>query len=362
MSHYEDRLASDTDALLRGVGKVGRWVQENVSDAVTAIVNFDRGLANRTILRDRAVNGEIDELDHLCHLFVVKHLPSAKHLRLVSATLRVSVALERVGDYAVLACRELLQLSEPLPEGLAADVKTLGDLSVSSLRTAVEAFVTGDPERAALGEGMARQVDPAYLRAYKDLTKAGDRDERQTRDLFSALLTARVIKRVADQAENICEQTQFHVTGEGKGSKTFRILFMDERGDLLAPLARAFAEEAYPDAGRFRSAGYAPASQYSPALTAFMQSRGIGLDEAPTPLAKALDVPKHYHVIVGIGCKVSEHVMDIPFRTAALRWDLTDVLEAAAGAEGAERTSILYRGIADEVTGLMDTLGLESER
>ena len=362
MSHYEDRLAADTQELLDGVNKVGRWVHENVTDAVTALATFDRTLANRTIIRDRAVNGKIEELDHLAHLFVVKHLPSARHLRLVSATLRVTVALERVGDYAVLVCRELLQLSEPLPEGVANDIKTLGELAVAPLRVAVEAFVSGDAERAAAGEGMAKQVDPAYLRAYRDLSRAGDRSERETQDLFSTLLALRVIKRVSDQAENICEQTQFFIKGETKPSKSYRILFFDERGDLLAPMARAFAEEAYSDAGRFRSAGYAAAEAYSPQLIAFAKSRGTELDEAPTPLANALDVPKHYHVIVGIGCKVSDHVKDIPFRTAALGWDLSEAFEKAAGLPEKESAAVLYRAVADEVRNLMDTLGLESER
>ncbi|MEZ4425580.1 MAG: PhoU domain-containing protein [Gemmatimonadota bacterium] len=362
MSHYEQRLEQDAQALRSGVAKVGKWVSENVADAVRALTTNDKVLANRTILRDRAVNRQIDDLDHLCHVFVIRHLPSAGHLRLVSSVLRVNVALERIGDYAVTACRELLQLSAPLPEGVAADIAILGDQAGAALRNAVEAFVTGDLSKAAQAEGMAKQVDPTFLKTYRDLTQAGDRDERQTRDLFSTLLAARVIKRVADQAENLCEQTQFQVTGESKGHKTYRILFFDERGALLSRMAQSFAEEAYPDTGRFRSAGYAPADHFDPGLLAFLQQRGVHVEGAPVALAKALDVPKHYHVIVGIGAKASNHIKDIPFRTVTLTWDLGTALQEAERVPETERYSALYRAVADHVTALMETLGVESHR
>ncbi|MEZ4415849.1 MAG: PhoU domain-containing protein [Gemmatimonadota bacterium] len=362
MSHLEQRLEQDEQALRAGVAKVGKWVEENVTDAVQALTTHDRTLANRTILRDRAVNRQIEDLDHLCHVFVVKHLPSAGHLRFVSSVLRVNVALERIGDYAVTACREMLQLSAPVPESVGADLQMLGEQAVATLRAAVEAFVNGDTTMAAQAEGMAKQVEPTFLRAYTDLTRAGDRDERQTRDLFSTLLAARVIKRVADQAENLCEQTYFQVTGEAKGAKTYRVLFFDERGDLLSRMAQGFAQEAYPDSGRFRSAGYAPAGTFDAGLVSFLRGRGIQVEGAPVPLAKALDVPKHYHVIVAIGAKASDHIKDIPFRTATLRWDLSGAVKEAAALPEEERYASLYRAVAEQVTKLMETLGIETSR
>jgi phosphate transport system protein len=362
MTHYEERLERDLREIRDGVAQVGTWVQDNVRDAVLSMTNVDRRRANETILRDRAVNKRIDELDHLCHLFVVKHLPSAGLLRFVSSVLRINVALERIGDYATTVCREMLQLADPPPEGIRQDVEMLGEQVGNALRSAVLGFVEGSTERAAEGQGMAKQVEATYLRAVHDLIAYGESNGAATRDLFSILISLRVLKRVSDQAENICEQTDFQVTGDPKEEKTYRILFVDERNDLLSKMAEGFANLAYPDSGRFRSAGTAPAAALDAGFVEFMARRGLEVAEQPKELEHQLDRRRHFHVIVGVGLKPSRHIQDIPFRTATIDWDLDEAIERAERAGGQERYQILYREIADRVTELMETLGVESQR
>ena len=71
---------------------------------------------NEVVLGDLVVNRRVRKLDSKCHAFVARHLPSAGHLRFVSSVLRLSIALERVGDYAVIIARELAQLESPPPQ------------------------------------------------------------------------------------------------------------------------------------------------------------------------------------------------------------------------------------------------------
>ena len=101
MSLYDKRLEAD---LLADPGAAANGlseeVQENLRHSVRSVLDLDRRLANETVIKDRAVNQDIRDLDHLCHLFVARHLPSGSHLRFISAVLRLSVALERVGDYS----------------------------------------------------------------------------------------------------------------------------------------------------------------------------------------------------------------------------------------------------------------------
>jgi phosphate transport system protein len=362
MSHYEERLEQDLTQIKDGVAQVGAWVQENVHDAVLSVTASDRRRANQTILRDRAVNKRIDELDHLCHLFVVKHLPSAGHLRFVSSVLRINVALERIGDYATTVCREMLQLSEAPPESIVEDVAVLGEQIGNALRASVLAFVEGSTEKAAEGLGMAKQVEATYIRAVHDLITYGESKGASTRDLFSLLISLRVLKRVSDQAENICEQTTFQVTGDLKEEKTYRILFVDERNDLLSKMAEGFASLAYPDSGRFRSAGAAPADALDAGFVEFMERRGLDVTDKPVALDRALDRRRHFHVIVGVGVKPSKYIQDIPFRTATIEWDVSEVVRRAEEAGGQEKYQALYREIAERVTELMETLGVESQR
>ncbi len=363
MTHYEKRLETDLEEIRSEVERVGGWVTENVRDAVAALTRFDRRRANETILRDRAVNKRIEEVDHLCHLFVVKHLPSAGHLRFVSSVLRINVALERIGDYAVTVCRQTLQLERPLPEPLVQDMEVIGQQVLNALRSALTSFVEADLKSAAKGKGMAKQVNATYRKSVADLIATGDRQEMSAGDLFALMLATRVLKRVGDQAENICEQTDFIVSGEHKGPKTYRVLFLDRDNSLFSIMAEAFGREAFPEQGTFLSAGVEPADAFDPAFVRFLSDRGVNVEGAPLSLDEALErMNRHYHIVVGIGLDPSDHMEDIPFRTVVIEWDRGEIEEAAADMEGRDRYQALYREVADHVTDLMETLGLETER
>ncbi len=362
VTHYEERLENDLNSIKDGVSQVGSWVQDNLWDAVLSLTRFDRTRANHTILKDRAVNRATEDLDHECHVFVVRHLPSAGHLRFVSSVLRATVAMERIGDYAVTVCRETLRLHAAPPEALAADLDTLGSQVANTVRSGIGAFVDGDVEAAAAGLGMARQVESTYRKVVRTLRDLGEQQALPVGDLFSLLISVRVLKRASDQAENLCEQTQFAVTGATKEAKSYRLLFVDRTGNL-GKLAELFAEQVFPTEGLFESAATEPAEAYDPGLHEFVESRGVEVDGAPMALEERIDgAQRHYHVVAGIDLDPAVYIEHVPFRTVVLRWDIADAVGRAAAVEGRERYAILHRAVADEVTGLLEELGLEADR
>ena len=112
MTHYEERLEEDLAHLREGVVAVGEKVQHAMEHAVRALLQGDRELAYATVLGDLPINRDVRALDRQCHVFVARHLPSSGHLRFVSSVMRLNVALERIGDYAVAISREAVQLTE----------------------------------------------------------------------------------------------------------------------------------------------------------------------------------------------------------------------------------------------------------
>lgn len=354
-SRYDERLQQDLDDIRSRLKEVGDQVRHNLRHAVQALVEMDRRLANETIIKDRAVNEDLKELDHDCHLFVVRHLPSAGHLRFVSAVLRLSVALERTGDYATTISRQALALSERPPGAVRGDVEMMGEQAVRAVAVSMEAFLEGDVEKANLGLGIASQVATSYRNAFRDLIAAAEADRRPVRDLFGLLLVLRLLNRAADQADNACELTIFAVTGERKETKRYRILFVDEHNAMMSKLAEVAARASYPDAGRFASAGFEPAETFAPALSQFCEDRGMSLEtsEAPASLEEALDTSRHYHVIVGVGVDPAKRMENVPFRTVILEWDLgEDGITPTSTAEDA------YRALGYRVRDLMTTLGV----
>ncbi|MEE8524463.1 MAG: PhoU domain-containing protein, partial [Thermoanaerobaculia bacterium] len=270
MSHYEKRLEADVATIRRRIEGVGAKVVEAQKNAVHALLSGDRDLAGKTILGDLPINREVRAIDRECHAFVARHLPSAGHLRFVSSVLRLNIELERIGDYAVSVCREALRLSASPPATVKRDVELMADQSCRVLGQAIRSWNEANAELARGTIGMADQAAGTFHQVFADLLRAGEEDRRPLKDLFALLAVFVRLSRVADQAKNICEETLFAVTGEIKPPKIYRVLFVDEKNDCQSQLAAAYARKAYPESGRYASAGWAPAATVEPRCLSFM--------------------------------------------------------------------------------------------
>lgn len=357
MSFYEERLEADLLEIRASLRLVAEQVEDNLRHSVRAVLDSDARLANETLIKDRAVNQDIRDLDHMCHLFVARHLPSGSHLRFISAVLRLAVSLERVGDYSVAICRVARHIESPLPDTLVHNIEMMSDHAGKALGTALKGFVEGDPDSARVSRGIASQTAAIYPYAFEVLIAAAESERCPARDLFGALLVFRLLQRTAEQADNACEMTLFAVKGTRKKDKRYRVLFVDADHTLASKLAEVALAESYPHAGRFGSAGLKPGDSYDDRLMTFCRQRGIMLPEGDSPRSfdEALDVGPHYHVVVGIGVDPSAH-FDVPYRTAVLNWDPDE-----DGITAESDVDDLYRALMVRVRGLMTTLGVRDD-
>jgi len=357
MSHYEARLQNDLARIRARIEDVGRRVEKAFENSIHAVLTDDRELAAATVLGDLPINREIRDIDRLCHAFVARHLPGAGHLRFVSSALRLNIELERVGDYAVAICREFNQLSQPLPDSVARDIDIIGDQAKAMLHQAMKAFNQSNAELARGTKGMAAQVGATYKKVFEDLLAEGEKGTRPVRDLFATLVIFNRIGRVGDQAKNFCEETLFVATGETKEPKVYRVLFVDEKNSTLSQMAAAHARRAFPESGRYSSAGWHPAEQLDPRLARFAESKSLDLKgAAPKKLESIWDELEDYHVIVGLEGDVRPHLKDVPFHSVMLTWDVG----TAPGEVDQQRAEAMLeesqRALAVKISDLMQTL------
>ncbi|MFT5683931.1 MAG: phosphate transport system protein [Myxococcota bacterium] len=343
MKRYESRMESDLQLIRERV----KWVSDAVLDAVRISVNGlrinDRDVLHDVVLDDLPINREVRSIDARCHAFVARHLPAAGPLRFISSVLRINIALERIGDYAVTIGRIGARLSEHPDAAFCSDLVELTELATGMLRQATEAFLDGGEELAQDTRRISGQVDLVHNRIFTRLTE-GTPDGR-FRDRVSELTILHQIERVSDQAKNICDEALFVITGRPKAPKVYRVLFLDEDNSLYSQLAAALASKAYSDAGRYFSAGIQPADALSPVLLALGEQLALDLSVVrPHALEPLRPYPAEYHVIVTIG-EVSS-LPELPFQTPLQRWALPegDTPEASA------------RMLAGQVRELMELL------
>ena len=101
MSIYEERLTNDANNIRSKVAELGVMAETAIRNGLRSILTGDRKLANETVIRDKVINRLRLEINELCYVFIAVHMPSARHLRQVTAILRMVSELERIGDYGV---------------------------------------------------------------------------------------------------------------------------------------------------------------------------------------------------------------------------------------------------------------------
>jgi phosphate transport system protein len=357
-SHYEERLEADLTKIRDRLNDVGVRVEQALSQAVHAVLTRDVPLAYQIVLGDMAINRSTREIDRMCHAFVARHLPSAGHLRFISAVLRMTIELERAGDYAVTIARESIELSQPLADLARRELERMTKDAFQMLRQSLRAFRDGNADLAKGTMAYADQVERSFSLVFEELLDEGQRGARPIQDLFATFAIFNRIERVSDKAKNICEQTVFAVTGETKQPKVYRILFMDEANDYYSQIAEAIGRKAYPESGEYVSAGLEPAKTLNPGFIKLMDERGLNVKH---PRPTAIDwVPEEwsdFHIIVSLEGPVSRYLENVPFRTVALEWKVPPRPDEKASPDEVRRSfEETYRVIANEVGQLMEML------
>ena len=351
MSHLEERLEADLRTIREFVWTLGNDVELAIRNAKRALLTQDEKLAYATVLGDQPINRSSRTCDHLCHTFIARHLPGAGVLREMSATMRVNIILERIGDYAVTISRESLQLGKQLPHRFVMQIDGLGDESLQILHDARSAFRDNNAEGAKALMHMANLIEHKMDAIYEDLFAADDVPD--ARAALTVFVVFNLLKRVADQAKNVCDQTLYATRGVGKTPKVFNILFLHgDRADA-ALLAVAVGRKFFPATATFSAAGRSTGSKVSSALNEFLIATGLPEEHLGSQDLAGLqhDLPE-YDIVVSLEGAVKSYVPKLPFHTSALEWSLP---ESAAAGDFPE----LYRVLREEISSLVSLLSGE---
>ena len=348
MSHLEERMEADLNYIRDWLWKIGEDVENALLNAKKALLLRDTEMAYDIILGDQPINRDSRQCDRLCHTFIARYLPGAGALREMASTIRINVILERIGDYAVTVCRESLQLEAPLPERFSAIIDGIADDSIEILAGARSAFREGNAERAIALMGAAKRMEGRMDGFYDELFEQDDRMDATTMMVIFAVFN--ILKRVADQAKNICDQTVFAVRGIAKLPKVYRILFIDRPGSGMGQLATAIGRKNFPDTAESASATPGGSDAVSDSLREFLQETGLPDEDLDSERLEALEHDfSDYIVIVCLDGQVSDHIQKVPFHSSALNWALPD----------GEGFTGQYRHLRSQITELVTLLAGE---
>ena len=358
MSQYEARLERDLGRIRDKLAGLTEAVQTALKTATQAMFAGDHERSYGVCLDDHPINRASRELDRTCHGFIAVHLPTAGHLRFVSAVMHSNIELERIGDYAKTISRESVQFEHPPSGAIREHLEQVSGEAQRVLHQAVNSFTKGDAEAAREGIAVANDVASLISAGFSVLVEGGQ--AASVRELLGHVVVLNCLDRVADQAKNICEETIFAVTGQTKAAKSYRVLFLDADNSVLGPMAQALAQRNHPQSGQYSSAGRQAAASFQEGLQAFLSERGVELaTAAPQALDPTLNL-SGYHAIVSLQGSVRDYIDKVPYSTIALRWDVGAPPSSGPVPGTSEETSArletLFRTLAPQLRDLMVTL------
>ncbi|MES9845688.1 MAG: PhoU domain-containing protein [Candidatus Sedimenticola sp. PURPLELP] len=350
MSHLEERLEKDLAEIRTSLARQAEQVEVQLRNAVRALQTGSRDQAYQTVLNDHPINREMRRIDRLCHSFIAVHLPSGSHLRLLSSAIRCNIELERIGDYAVTISREAVQLPQAPGGEIERQLDSLADGAQTMFGQSIKAFNDLNADLALGTMGMADPVEHNLNEIYAAMMRGEAGND--LKELFAIFVIFTNLKRVVDQAKNLCEETVFAVTGVQKRAKAYHLLFVDRDGAFLGPMAEAIANKIVPDSGVFSTAAVEPGA-IEPGLAAFCESHALELGDTPSQALS--DIPRHIlaeqHVVISLGGPAEGFLEKLPFHTSGLNWPMKDV-----EGEGEARYESTYRELALRISDLMSLI------
>lgn len=359
---YEESMQRDIDEIKATVAEMASLVEKALHDAVQALLKDDRRMALGVILRDRLVDEKEQELDRLCLTFLVRQHPAAGPLRLAYAAIRISLELERMGDYAENIARQALRIADTPVEAPRARYVEMADMTIAMLRDAVTSFVTQDAELAKRTIEVEDTVDSLKAELGKDLV-GRFRDNRLSFETLNPLLQVnRRLERASDQARNICHEVVYMCTGQStrhQTSQTVRILFVDETNGSLSQMAESIGDGLQKPGLVFSSAGLEP-RRLDPVTIAFMQGKGADLSRvAARAIHEIPDLDQH-QVVVALSEAATKAFPRKPRGLVFLEWPYTDPAAASGTPEQVtEAYEAAYARLRADVADLVSMLGVE---
>ncbi len=103
---------NELEKLSERVVKMSHLVEEQISNAVLALNNYDIELAKQVIENDNKVDKLDVKIDKLCQKIFALQQPVATDLRYIISSLKINNDLERIGDHAVNIAKRIDALSD----------------------------------------------------------------------------------------------------------------------------------------------------------------------------------------------------------------------------------------------------------
>jgi len=205
--HFEKELNKLRSSLERMAG----LAQESLGFAARALLEEDKGLAERTFTNERVINTMEIEIDHGVTEFFALFQPVAIDLRLMLAIQKINNDLERIGDHCINIAQSAISVSGFRQKTGLLELPKMITICQAMLQDACASFFTKNLRLARTvleTDDIIDELNRANTREAIQLVK---NDKTSIEMALELLRISRNLERIGDLSTNIAEEMIFHV-------------------------------------------------------------------------------------------------------------------------------------------------------
>jgi phosphate transport system protein len=213
--HISQQFNAELEDIRTRVMQMGGLVEQQLRDAVKALIDMDESLAEVVITNDYKINAMEVSIDEECTQILARRQPTASDLRLVIAVIKTITDLERIGDEAERIGRMALRFAaEKGHTKMLTGIQHLGELVTNMLHDTLDAFARMDIGAAITVARRDEKADQEYESILRNVMTYMMEDTRSIPLLLDIMWSARALERIGDRAQNICEYVIYLVEGK----------------------------------------------------------------------------------------------------------------------------------------------------
>ncbi|HNW69954.1 MAG TPA: phosphate signaling complex protein PhoU [Bacteroidales bacterium] len=206
-------LDTEIQDLKSDVLEMWSLVINQLTNVRTALIDFDKELANEINVNEKRVDAFELKLNMDCEKILALFNPVAIDLRFVLAALKINYNLERIGDYANGISHIVMDSEKPFCKDLIKETRII-EMFDASLKMLSGAYDSFEKENKHLVAGLFKEdkkLDEININANKMIAGLIKQSPDCVDESLHLLSVIRKLERVGDQTVNIAEEIIFFI-------------------------------------------------------------------------------------------------------------------------------------------------------
>ena len=207
-------LEKEISSLEKKISTISMKVEENMNNAVNALIKNDTNIAKQVIKDDDAIDNLEIEVEEQCLKILALHQPVAVDLRYIISVLKINNDLERIGDLAGNIADVVIYLGEEKKSEVPPTIPQMAEIVSEMLKQSLDALFKKDINKAIYIQKRDDDVDALHSKMYKYIEDNISNNKNSYMHDIRFLSVSRYLERIADHCTNIAEDVEYYIKGK----------------------------------------------------------------------------------------------------------------------------------------------------